>query len=42
MRVEFANYLLVDTVGRIVADLDVLPRCHHDHIVGARAYVFDR
>ena len=43
MRVDFAKYLIADAVGGIVADLDVLPLCHLDAIVGDRpSYVFDR
>jgi mannosyltransferase OCH1-like enzyme len=42
MRVDFAKYLIADTFGGIVADLDVLPLCHLDDIVGDRPYVFDR
>jgi mannosyltransferase OCH1-like enzyme len=42
MCVDFAKLLIADVRGGIVADLDVLPLCHPDHIVGDRDYVFDR
>ena len=42
MRVDMAKYLIADAVGGIVADLDVLPLCHLDAIIGDHPYVFDR
>ena len=41
-RVDLAKYMIADTFGGVVADLDVIPRCHLDKIVGENAYLFDR
>lgn len=41
-QVDLAKYLVADTCHGIVCDLDVIPLCHADDIVGDRAYLFDR
>ena len=41
-QVDLAKYLVADTCHGIVCDLDVIPLCHADDIVGDRPYLFDR
>ena len=42
-RVDLAKYMVADTFGGIISDLDVLPMCHVNKIVdGSTPYVFDR
>ena len=42
-RVDLAKYMIAHAHGGLIADLDVLPRCHVSKIVaGNRPYVFDR
>ena len=41
-RVDLAKYMIADAYGGVVADLDTLPRCHVDNIIGENPYLFDR
>jgi len=41
-RVDLAKYMIVDWYGGAFSDLDIIPRCSLDQIVGAEPYVFDR
>ena len=41
-RVDLAKYLVAHHVGGLVADLDVMPKCHVDDIIGDKLFVFDR
>ena len=42
-RLDIAKYLVAHHTGGLVADLDILPKCHADKIVGDGVpYLFDR
>ena len=41
-RVDVAKYLLADSLGGVIVDLDVIPLTHISNIVAGRPYVFDR
>ena len=41
-RVDIAKYLIADSLGGVVVDLDVMPLTHISNIVADRPYVFDR
>ena len=41
-RVDLAKYLVAHHVGGVVVDLDVLPKCNVDDIIGDKPFVLDR
>ena len=41
-KVDLAKYMIADSCHGIVCDLDIIPLCHLDNIVGDRPYLFDR
>ena len=41
-RVDIAKYLIADSLGGVVVDLDVMPLTHISNIIDGRPYVFDR
>ena len=41
-RVDLAKYLVANFVGGLVVDLDVLPKCHVNVVIGEKMFVFDR
>ena len=41
-RVDLAKYMVAHFVGGLIVDLDVLPKCHVDEIIGDKPFVFDR
>ena len=41
-RVDLAKYMIADSCGGVVPDLDVIPLSHLDSFVGEEQYCFDR